>query len=355
MSTADSNSPLVSVMAVSYNHERFLVETLESIRRQKLTDWELIYADDASSDRSAEVATDWLRSQGIPAHTIIHKENRGLCRTLNEALRRCRGKYVQMIACDDVLRPEKFQRQVEALEQLPESVVMACSNFSRIDEDGTTLTDSYYPEGYQLPEDMFIGVLAKTMLFNAPSVLLRRDVYDVIGGYDESFDAEGFQTWLEIFSRPFSAIYVPEVLIDYRIVKSSMSHGSSRELTFIQQRLRAIDKFECEGARQAALQERRKAEYLKLAEYWIDQRQFDQAETWNSRYVEMLTTDEKRHCPRLLSAAFASRRGYARQLMRRFGISSGNRLKDFLYRWDLRAAMRLAVALDRHVIGGGRK
>ena len=130
------SKPLVSVIAVSYNHEKYLGATLESICNQTLQDFELIYCDDASKDRSVEGATEWLDRHHPDAQRIIHAENRGFCRTLNEALDLCSGKYLQIIACDDILMPEKFQRQVAMLDDADERVAVVMSDMAVIDTDG---------------------------------------------------------------------------------------------------------------------------------------------------------------------------------------------------------------------------
>ncbi|HEY6328701.1 MAG TPA: glycosyltransferase, partial [Blastocatellia bacterium] len=119
---AQADSPLVSIIVGCYNQSRFVVETLESIKAQTYKSTQLIIFDDSSSDNSVEIIEDWLRKNGIDCIFIRHQENKGVCKSLNEALAVATGKYVSMVAADDVWLPDKIARQVEIAESQPDRV-----------------------------------------------------------------------------------------------------------------------------------------------------------------------------------------------------------------------------------------
>ena len=128
-------TPTVSVVAVCYNHSRFVREALDSIKRQAWPKLQLIFCDDASQDSSVEIASHWLSQNAPDAVRILHSLNQGLLSTLNEALAVAQGKYIQILACDDLLRCDAIASRVSKLEGSDPQVIMCCGNFDRIDED----------------------------------------------------------------------------------------------------------------------------------------------------------------------------------------------------------------------------
>jgi glycosyltransferase involved in cell wall biosynthesis len=137
---ASGNMPLVSVFVGCYNHSRFVLETLESVRSQTYPSIELIIWDDRSTDESPEVIRSWISDNSIECVFIEHAVNRGLCKSLNEALALASGKYVAMVSADDLWMPERIARQVEILENAASNVGVGCllkqiENFSILPRD----------------------------------------------------------------------------------------------------------------------------------------------------------------------------------------------------------------------------
>src|SRR6185312_4924818 len=110
--------PLVTIGAIGYNNARYVIETLESIKSQTYPNVELIVTDDCSTDKSVVgLITEWLKSYNHPYQFIIHDKNKGAPAACNEVIRRAKGKYISLIATDDILMPDKTRLQVEMLEK----------------------------------------------------------------------------------------------------------------------------------------------------------------------------------------------------------------------------------------------
>lgn len=105
--------PLVSILIPAYNAERWIVETIESAIAQTWPRKEIIVVDDGSSDRTAELARRFASS----SVQVVSHDNRGLCATENAAYRICQGDYIQCLDADDVLAPDKIERQLLALRE----------------------------------------------------------------------------------------------------------------------------------------------------------------------------------------------------------------------------------------------
>src|SRR4051812_1024831 len=90
--------PLVTVYVACYNHARFVIEALESVRIQNYPRIQLIVSDDCSRDDSVAVIRRWLDQHWPDAQFITHAVNRGICATFNEILQQATGKYVSGFA-----------------------------------------------------------------------------------------------------------------------------------------------------------------------------------------------------------------------------------------------------------------
>ncbi len=241
--------PLVSVVAVCFNHSKFVKETLNSIIQQTYKDIQLIILDDQSSDGSVGVINDWISETGVGCKFIAHSVNKGLCATLNEALTYCQGEYLQLIACDDVLHPEKIELQVKELEW-DSGIALVCSDFSSIDEKGDLISEFHYARDYQFPADPFIAILDGSAgykrVIHSPTVLLRKEVVDDIGGWDENLLQEDFYMWMHITFR-HKVVFMHQVLVKYRVLASSLSSvltgGPELKQKYLEGHLNVIDRF----------------------------------------------------------------------------------------------------------------
>ena len=102
-----NNSPLVSIIACCYNHEKYVEETLGSIKSQTHGNIELIIIDDFSTDQSVKKISNWIEKNKYSCTFIKNTENLGVVKTLNKALKKCNGKYFSIIACDDIFLKKK--------------------------------------------------------------------------------------------------------------------------------------------------------------------------------------------------------------------------------------------------------
>jgi glycosyltransferase involved in cell wall biosynthesis len=225
---AQTDNPLVSMIVVCYNQARFVVETLESVKAQTYQLTELIILDDCSSDGSVAVIENWLRENRIECTFIRHEKNQGTCKTVNDALAVATGKYISMIASDDVWLPDKIARQVEIMESQPDDVGVLYSDAFRLNELGDSLPSTYlpfhHPELSEVPPRRFFDALLYRNFIPGMTTLVRRSCYDTVGYYDEATPAEDWDMWLRI-ARHYSFLYLPTPVAKYRIHQDSFSYS----------------------------------------------------------------------------------------------------------------------------------
>jgi glycosyltransferase involved in cell wall biosynthesis/SAM-dependent methyltransferase len=115
-------APLVSVITIFLNAERFIEEAIESVRAQTYDDWELLLVDDGSSDASTAIARRYAAAQPGRIRYLEHPRhaNRGTGPSRDRGLEAARGHYVAFLDADDVWLPRRLERHVEVLESCPD-------------------------------------------------------------------------------------------------------------------------------------------------------------------------------------------------------------------------------------------
>ena len=214
--------PLVSVIIPSYNHAPFVEATIDSVLSQTLSDLELIIIDDGSNDQSVETIEGRLAPIGDANRVrLIARENRGLCRTLNEGLEMARGVYFAYLGSDDLWEPTKLEKQISALEAEGQDAGASYTDCYIIDAEGRRLDRlgrQYHYRGGDIYRDLI------WMRFHPPSPtnLFVRETLISIGGFNESLPIEDYNVWLRL-ARHHRVVYVPEALASFRVHSTNTS------------------------------------------------------------------------------------------------------------------------------------
>lgn len=108
-------SDLVSIIMPSYNTEKYIAESINSVIAQTYTNWELIIVDDCSTDGTDDAVSSFLSDPRIKY--LKNEKNSGAAISRNKALREATGKYVAFLDSDDLWHPEKLERQVAFMEK----------------------------------------------------------------------------------------------------------------------------------------------------------------------------------------------------------------------------------------------
>lgn len=205
--------PLVSIITPTYNHERFIGSSIESVLAQGYHDWEMIIINDGSTDRTADVAT----SYHDPRIRYFHQKNRGIWRlaeTYNFALEQARGDFIAVLEGDDCWPNNRLETQVPLLEN--SDSVLCYGSFLRIDESGRLLDcDSVHSSG-QIVKQSSIAVLRELlkgrMTVMPVTSLINRHFLESIGGFQQPayYPAVEHPTWLNLTQQgPFLYVDTP--------------------------------------------------------------------------------------------------------------------------------------------------
>lgn len=121
---------LVSIIMPTYNCGRFIAESINTVLAQTYTNWELVIADDCSTDNTAEVIASFKDPR---IHYLRNEHNSGAAVTRNIALREAKGRYIAFLDSDDLWLPEKLEKQVAFMEQ--NGYAFTYTNYQEIDDN----------------------------------------------------------------------------------------------------------------------------------------------------------------------------------------------------------------------------
>lgn len=206
--------PLVSIIIPCYNAERYVAEAIQSALDQTYPNKEVIVIDDGSTDGSLEV----IKSFG---HKIRWETcpNRGGSAARNRGIELARGEFIQFLDADDLLHPEKLERQAPVVLAHPGDVVYC--DFVRQD-----ISSGAYLEvvrNQQRGEDAVVFAVAHKRL-STPAPLHRKDNLESVGGFNIALPcSQEYDLHIRMACRGFGFRHVPEVLYVNRQRPNSVS------------------------------------------------------------------------------------------------------------------------------------
>lgn len=197
--------PETSVIIPTWNRRDLIARAIDSVFAQTRPVEEIIVVDDGSTDGTCEYLADRYGERIF----YVRQDNAGVSAARNRGMALARGRYLALLDSDDEWLPEKTARQVAFLEAHPDIGMVLCDVF-RVNPDGSLI--DVFDRRLQVPTD---GPALRWILRDpalAPlSVLMRREVYETVGGFDESLrTAEDLDFHLRIAARwPIGVITEP--------------------------------------------------------------------------------------------------------------------------------------------------
>ena len=205
---------LVSIITPSYNSEKFIVATIDSVRNQTYRHWEMIIVDDCSNDETTAIVEEIIKSENR-IRLVKLAENSGAGVARNRAIKEANGRFIAFLDADDLWKPEKLEKQVSFL--LSEDQAFTFSFYEWIDENGDSL--------HKIIEAPL--KLTYNQLFWSNLVGNLTGIYDAqkLGKIEISSlrKRQDWMVWLTILKQLKTAKPIPESLAYYRVRQDSIS------------------------------------------------------------------------------------------------------------------------------------
>jgi glycosyltransferase involved in cell wall biosynthesis len=221
------NNPLVTIICLCYNHEAYVVESLNSVINQSYPFIELIIVDDCSTDSSKTIITTWLEKNS-KIQFIANETNLGNTKSFNKALKLTKGEFIIDLAADDILLPNCVTLQIAAFRNsLYKNLGVVYGNVELISENGS-FASFYFPVNNQkkaienrITGDIYQSVLSGGNSICSVSAMIKKTVFDHLQGYDETLAYEDLDFWIRA-SRQYEFDFIDEPLVQKRIVANSL-------------------------------------------------------------------------------------------------------------------------------------
>jgi glycosyltransferase involved in cell wall biosynthesis len=219
-------NPKVSVILTTYNGSSrgYLKAAIESVLNQSFRDFELLIIDDGSSDRTAEECRKYLENDRVK---YIFQENKGLAGARNTGISSSFGEFICFLDDDDIWKPEKLNKQLAFIQNRLSGVDnwgLIFTWLELIDEQGEVI--SY--RGHHREGQLYRSLLFGNTVDAPSSVLIRREVFDNVGLFDEFFEnCQDWDMWLRI-SKEYLIFPVKEYLVQHREHKKRISFDNEK-------------------------------------------------------------------------------------------------------------------------------
>lgn len=184
-------NPLVSIIVITYNSSKYVIETLESAKAQIYQNIELIVSDDCSTDNTVEICREWIeqnKERFVRTELLTSYLNTGVPANCNRGVKRAKGQWIKLIAGDDILLPEYLSTILDHRNQY--SII--CSNYYIADEVSSNIISksNLQTKPYFLCSDascQFQYALRIPGTVPPLTAIFKSEIYDLVGGYDENF------------------------------------------------------------------------------------------------------------------------------------------------------------------------
>ena len=204
---------MVSIVLPTYNGEKYLSLSIDSVISQSFSDWELIIVDDCSTDETGRIADEYAcRDERIK---VIHNfVNQKLPASLNIGFNQAKGELYSWTSDDNIYETDALSEMVAFLEENPDNP-MVCASMCLIDADGEEC--GMYPK-YDSVRMYYNACVGACFMY-------RRESADKVGKYDENlFGIEDYDYWLRILEECGEIGFIDRELYKYRLHEKSLTH-----------------------------------------------------------------------------------------------------------------------------------
>jgi len=221
--------PLISIVIPLYNKESSILNTIQSVISQTYTDYELIVVNDGSTDNGTKIVENYPDTR----INLINKENGGVCSARNRGIQEAKGEYIALMDADDLWDVKYLEEQVNMMNDFPDAAMWSINyaetrNGKIVRRVPTGLPDGYrgYVEHYfEMPERV-------SDLFHPSSTVIRREVFDKVGLFDERIKyAEDSDMWFRVNALYKTAFY-DRYMVSYQLDAENRAMTRCRDLRY---------------------------------------------------------------------------------------------------------------------------
>ncbi|MDD2270561.1 MAG: glycosyltransferase [Candidatus Dojkabacteria bacterium] len=210
-----SRNPLVSVLVATYNSEKFIRETLDSLQKQSYKNLEILVCDDASSDGTVDIVKSF-QEKDKRILLIQNQRNLGISLNMNNGIQKAQGKYVAILDADDWSYPYRIEDQVKVMEGDKE--IILCSGYMHICDENLKVKNL---REYPLHDKEIRKALVRYNPISHPASMWRTSELMKTSLYNNRFPIARDYDLVVRISEFGKYQNIPKPLIKYRVRKDS--------------------------------------------------------------------------------------------------------------------------------------
>lgn len=227
----NNNKILVSVCVITYNSEKYILETLESIKAQTYENIELIVSDDCSKDRTVEIVGNWIKENSmrfVNTKLLTVSNNTGVTGNCNRAYKVAKGDYIKDIGGDDLLCPHYIESCVNYMNEKKDVGVLFTEVELFSDEEQVSFNPGkfdYFFFNYNFDERKKYLINTKMPHLPTPASFYRAEVIKNLGFFDERIPMwEDGPMYHKLIMTDTKISLLKERLVKYRMSSDSITH-----------------------------------------------------------------------------------------------------------------------------------
>ena len=206
----------LSILIPSYNHSKYIIDTLNSHVENNPFDYEIIIIDDGSTDQSPKLIQEWVTNHPEVKTKFFSRENRGVTATLNQLVDLAEGEFIRFFGSDDLSAPHANEVMIDFLTKNKADAVFGFCEV--IDQNGKIIADnSIIQLGKTI--DLYQENLSKAIIANwavvGPSLILRKSAFLKVGKFNEKSLIEDWYLYLNLLAKT-DLRFVNKVVAQYR-------------------------------------------------------------------------------------------------------------------------------------------
>ncbi len=222
------NQPLVSIIVVTYNSAKFVIETLESAHLQSYKNIELLVTDDSSSDNTVDLCENWglSNSSRFAKLTIIKsRQNKGIASNCNKGVSAASGEWIKLIAGDDILLPNCVEDYVAFAKATPDAKIIV----GGLEYFGSDVKSVWFPPAIFQKKNAYeqyrYQIRHGTAIMGA-SPFIKKTVFDEIGAFNNNYQfSEDFPFYVKATQNNIRIFTLLKLVVKYRVHQESISHA----------------------------------------------------------------------------------------------------------------------------------
>jgi len=216
----NNNTPLISVVMITYQHEKYIAEAIQSVLEQTFERFELVVVNDGSTDKTDEI----IRSFQDNRISYIRQENQGPSAASNNGILAARGKYIALMSGDDVCHPQRLELQHQFINNTDKKIVFSWVDF--INDDSQPVKGRHFAEGFfnhpnrnrtEILKHFFMkgNYLCAITAFIDKEILLESGLFN-----PASIQLQDFDMWIKLVKK-HDLYLIEDRLVKYRILSES--------------------------------------------------------------------------------------------------------------------------------------